>query len=416
MTDRERLQRIVAHEEADRVPCWFGGPRASTLAAWHRQGLPDDITDWKEFVGEENRFKSIGKHYMGPLPPFEERVISEEGNLRTWIDAWGITRVDAIEQPTLGFATRHYLDYPVKALGDFEAMKTRFDPHDPARTTPRDLGEVETLDPDGRIERQGPHWRDRVEELNSGDQIVRARCYGPYYMARQWVGFENLCMMLYDKPRLVHEMMDYWTWFVMELLDDPLRHIHVDYMHVGEDMAFKRQAMLSPEHMREFMVPCYRRLYEFCKERGVTAVIMESDGYCGQIAETMYPDCLDGFSPMEIAAGNDPEEFLRRWPDIFLVGGIDKRELLHDRERLRAEVAERYRVAREYGGYIPRVDHSIPPDVPLRNFLYYVELATGFCHDEDLDTYEPHCELEETLGPIEEMFDHRKAIAAAYDR
>jgi uroporphyrinogen decarboxylase len=28
----------------------------------------------------------------------------------------------------------------------------------------------------------------------------------------------------------------------------------------------------------------------------------------------------------------------------------------------------------ELGGYIPTVDHTIPPDVPLKNFLYYLEL------------------------------------------
>jgi len=415
MTARERFRCIVRHERPDRLPQWYQGPRASTIAAWRLQGLPEEhVAGWREFVGEERAFESIGKHYQGPLPPFEERVISEVGNLRTWVDAWGITRVDAIRQPTTGFATRRYLEYPVRSLADFERVKERFDPHTPERLIPRDLGPITTLDPDGRVESQGSHWRDSVERLNAGPQITAARSYGPYYMARQWVGFENLCVLLYDNPRLVHEMMEYWTWFVMELLDEPLRAIQVDYMHFGEDMAFKGQAMLSPAHMREFLVPRYRRLYEFCQQRGVTAVIMESDGYCGQIAETMYPGCLDGFSPMEIAAGNDPEQFLQRWPEMLLIGGIDKRELARDRARLRAEVARRYRTAWELGGYIPCVDHAIPPDIPLRSFLYYVEYAQGLCRGQDPECYEPPGELERQLGPIEAMFDHRSAIAAAY--
>mgnify|MGYP000944853769 CR=1 FL=1 len=78
------------------------------------------------------------------------------------------------------------------------------------------------------------------------------------------------------------------------------------------------------------------------------------------------------------------------------------------------EVARSYKVAREYGGYIPTVDHGVPPDIPLRTFLYMVELLKGFANGEDLDTYEPPCELEQQLGPIEEMFDPRQAIAAAY--
>ena len=77
-------------------------------------------------------------------------------------------------------------------------------------------------------------------------------------------------------------------------------------------------------------------------------------------------------------------------------------------------MVKRYRVAREYGRYIPSVDHGVPPDVPVRTFLYMVELLKGFADGADLDTYEPPCVLEEQLGPIEEMFDPHKAIAVAY--
>ena len=70
--------------------------------------------------------------------------------------------------------------------------------------------------------------------------------------------------------------------------------------------------------------------------------------------------------------------------------------------------------ARRHGGYIPTCDHGVPPDIPLRNFLYYIELAKGFCNGEDLARYEPPCVLETQLGPIKEMFDHRSAIARAY--
>ena len=81
---------------------------------------------------------------------------------------------------------------------------------------------------------------------------------------------------------------------------------------------------------------------------------------------------------------------------------------------VRAEVARRYATARRHGGYIPRVDHGVPPDIPLRNFLYFTELARGFCEGEDLASYEPPRELEKELGPIEEMFEPGSAIAAAY--
>ena len=405
MTPRERFQAIIRHERPDRPTYTFGGPRASTFAAWRKQGLSEEQqAGWHSFVGEDGR-TGIGKLDCGWLPPFEEVTLEVDGNKRIWIDAWGVKRLDAVVQPTEGFATRKYLEFPVKCPADFEAMKQRFDPHAPERTA--NLDEAGAPVP-------GSSWRDQVERCRESSLPVMVTVPGLYWRTRDWCGFEGLSLMVYDQPGLVHEMFEFWTWFLMELLDEPLRQIEVDELILNEDMAFKGQAMLSPDKMREFMVPRYRRLYEFCKERGVRAVVMDSDGYNNQILDTMYPQCLDGIQPIEIAAGNDPEEILTRYPGIFIHGGIDKRELRFSREETRAEVARRFRTAHELGGYIPHVDHGVPPDIPLRNFLYFVELAKGFARGEDLETYEPHCQLEQQLGPVEEMFDPRQAIAVAY--
>lgn len=415
MTARERFRAVVDHRPVDRLPYVWGGPRNSTFAAWRRQGLSEDLQrNWHSFTGADGGM-GIGKFYTGPLPPCEETVISEEGNIRTWIDSWGVKRIDAIRQPTEGFATRKYLEFPVKSPEDFERMKQRFDPYTPERVHP--VTEVPvTMNPDGYRHNVpgGTYWGDLVEACNAADVPVTVSIAGMYWTARDWCGFEGLSMMVYDQPGLVHEMFEYWTWFLMELLDEPLRRIRVDRIVLNEDMAFKCQSMLSPQSMRQFMLPRYKRLYEFCKERGVHAVVMDSDGYNGQILDVMYPEAIDGIEPFEIAAGNDTEAFLAKYPGVFIGGGIDKRELRFSREQLRAEVALRYGHARKYGGYIPHVDHGVPPDIPLRNFLYYVELARGFCDGQDLATYEPPCELEKQLGEIDEMFDPRSAIAQAY--
>ena len=415
-TPRERFRKIIRHQRPDRMPYAFGEPRASTFKTWRKQGLSQQQQEnWSEFVGADGEM-SIGMFFPGPLPPFEEKVIEEKDNKRVWIDSMGATRIDAVNQPTEGFATRSYLRFPVETREDWEAMKFRYDPHTPERTTSAESADkCRTLNPDGyRNYHAGTCWRDLVERCNDADVPVNAGCWGPYWAVRDWCGFLGLSVMVKDQPKLVHDMMEHWTWFIMEIYDEPLRQIKVDHFCLSEDMAFKTQAMLSPADMREFMLPCYRRLYRFLKERGVRAVTMDSDGYVGQILDVFYPEALDGINPIEIAAGNDPELFLQKYPGIYLEGGIDKRELRFSREQARAEVVRRYRATLKHGGYVPTVDHGVPPDVPLRNFLYMVELIRGFADGESLETYEPPCELEKHLGPIKEMFDPDKAVREAY--
>ena len=378
----------------------FWDPRTSTFAAWRKQGLSQQQQDnWTQWV-DLDTLTGIGKLDCGPLPEFNETTLEVKGNLRIWIDNMGVKRLDAINQPTAGFQTRRYLEFPVMSSEDFEEMKKRYNPHAPERGT-NEQGEVE--------------WRGLVESCNNAEVPVVVTFPGLYWRARDWCGFEALSMMFYDQPNLVHEMMEFWTWFLIELCKEPFAHIKVDQVILNEDMAYKTAAMISPAHMREFMLPRYKKLHTFFREHGVDCLTMDSDGHNSQILEVMYPEGLTGISPVEVAANNDPAGYLAKYPKLYLYGAIDKRELRFDKDRARAEVAKRFRTAWEYGGYIPSVDHATPPDVPLRNFLYVVELAKGFAHGKNINTYEPPpCELEQQLGPIEEMFDHRKAVARAY--
>jgi len=405
VTHRERFRTICRHERPDRLPYWFGGPRASTFAAWRKQGLSEEQQrHWGELIGADPT-TGIGRTYWGPWPPFEERVIEEHGNIRVWVDFMGRKRIDAINQPTEGFATRSYLEFPVKNRADFEALKERFNPSDPIRLQPQPDEHFESLNPDRYRHLSGNvSWRDLVDRCNDGDAVVSIGPNGLYWTARDWCGFEGLSVMFCDQPNLVHEMMEYWTWFTITMLDEPLSHIKPDLVVISEDMGYKTASMISPEMIKAFMLPRYKRLYRFFKEKGADCVVMDSDGHNGEILSVLYPDALDGIEPMEIAANNDPERYLRDYPGLFIKGGIDKRELRFSREQVRAEVVRRYRTAWELGGYIPTVDHGVPPDIPLRNFLYLVELARGLARGEDPDTYAPPGELERQLGPIEAMW------------
>ncbi|HOF89994.1 MAG TPA: hypothetical protein PLZ36_18105, partial [Armatimonadota bacterium] len=63
----------------------------------------------------------------------------------------------------------------------------------------------------------------------------------------------------------------------------------------------------------------------------------------------------------------------RDYPRAVMVGGVDKREIAKDRAAIDAEVAYVCQIL-DQGGYIPTIDHAIPPDVSYDNFRYYLEV------------------------------------------
>ncbi len=142
MTPRERMRALIRREPIDRLPYQFGGPRASTFAAWRLQGLSEEQQkNWSRFSREDGMM-GVGKFNTGVWPLFEERVIEERGNLRTWVDGWGSTRQDAIVQPTAGFATRRWLEFAVRNPDDWKRVRDRLDPHAPQRTRPLTADEL----------------------------------------------------------------------------------------------------------------------------------------------------------------------------------------------------------------------------------------------------------------------------------
>jgi len=77
--------------------------------------------------------------------------------------------------------------------------------------------------------------------------------------------------------------------------------------------------------------------------------------------------------PFEVAAGQDVRQVREQYPRLRILGGIDKRALALGREAIDAELGAKLPPMFAQGGYLPSVDHHIPPDVSLEAFGYYVE-------------------------------------------
>jgi uroporphyrinogen decarboxylase len=57
--------------------------------------------------------------------------------------------------------------------------------------------------------------------------------------------------------------------------------------------------------------------------------------------------------------------------DLRLLGGIDKRELAKDFSAIDTHLRSLQPLIAD-GGFIPTVDHLVPPDVSLANFEHYM--------------------------------------------
>ena len=63
------------------------------------------------------------------------------------------------------------------------------------------------------------------------------------------------------------------------------------------------------------------------------------------------------------------------------MGGIDKRVLAKDKDAIEREVLSKVPWLCLQGGFFPQVDHLVPPDVSLENYVYYAQLIRNVVED-----------------------------------
>ncbi|NLG50363.1 MAG: hypothetical protein GX552_09675 [Chloroflexi bacterium] len=186
---------------------------------------------------------------------------------------------------------------------------------------------------------------------------------------------ENLCMMMIEQPAFVQQMADFWQRFTLEVLENALRRMRVDWVHLSEDMAYKAHSMISPAMTRRFLQPTYLAWRELLRSYDVPIYDMDSDGEVSELIPVWIESGINVCDPVEVAAGNDIVAFRQRFGrKMAYIGGIDKRAIAAGGQVMADEVMRVVPPLFEEGGYLLGCDHGVPPDISWPNFVEYTRL------------------------------------------
>lgn len=367
MTEKERLNRTLAFQGTDRVPVMEIALWEQTVEEWREQGLPDKAASADLFTGSDyfglEGYDLILFNLTFPEPPLEEGIESEDDRYIRYKDGMGRTRLALKEGTVRGMRQSMdcYIDFPVKSRRDFTELKKLYISK-PMDRLPGNWGEeLETL-----------HRSDRPSTFL--DRYFGS--FGLYSMLRNWIGTENLSYLFYDDPELIRECLEFLTDFITgQWLAGALDQAGFDLYYIHEDMAGKSGPLVSPDMFRDLFLPHYKTLVNFLKKNGVKNVIVDTDGNFEALIPVFLDAGVEGFGPIERAAGLDPVELRKEYGKaFFMIGGIDKRVLKAGEGDIDRELYRVLPPLLEEGGFIPTVDHSVPPDVSLRNFEYYLSV------------------------------------------
>jgi uroporphyrinogen decarboxylase len=204
-------------------------------------------------------------------------------------------------------------------------------------------------------------------------KAVRIGLVGFYGQLRNWMGTENLSLAFYDYPEMVHDMVEHWAELMARQIDRLPREFPIDQVAWWEDMACKNGPLVSPRIFREFLQPGYRRVMQVAHAHGAAISVVDCDGNPHDIVANWLEEGVNIMFPLEVAAGVDPYAWRKEFGTrLLLRGGIAKTPLVAGGSAIDKEL-ERIRPLLEQGGFIPHLDHLVPPDIPLSNYMCYLE-------------------------------------------
>ena len=366
MTPKERFMKTLTFGSVDRVPNVEIAVWAHTHERWIRQGMPEDVNTGFMHRGSDYfglaGYETVQISAIAPYPPREQKTLEETEEYLLFVDGMGRTR-RALKTGTVRgtrMSMDTYIDFPVKDHASFEELSKGYDSRYDADRYPDDWDEVKAM----------AAATDRPLTLLN----PLGGTFGYYSMLRNWMGTEGLSYMFYDDPTLVHDCLEFLTDFIIRLLAKAVREIKFDFYYVHEDMAGKGGPLMGPGLFREFLLPHYKRFIGFLKSNGVEVVLVDTDGDHNVLIPIFLEAGVDGFGPIERAAGMDPVAIRKQYGQrVCMVGGVDKREIAKGPAAIDAELARSVLPIIDQGGFIPTIDHAVHPDVSLADFKYYLD-------------------------------------------
>jgi uroporphyrinogen decarboxylase len=357
----------MEYRKPDHVPNWEVGVWPQTIDRWEKEGLDRRLLNWDWFTGEDY-FNFDNREYipinLSMMPGFPEEIIERTEKYEI-IRGWNGVVTKALLEGSVGksrMSMDQYLSFPVETLKDFEALKFRYIAGQAARYE------------QGWKEFRLPGWKNRQHPLVAGRNCSTL---GFYWRAREWMGTENLSYALYEDPALCDSMMEFTAEFTIETLRPVLDEIAPDYIFINEDMSMKTGPLLSPEQYRRYIFPHMRKLADFIKSKGVPYIIVDTDGNPDPLIPLLLESGVDGIWPIERAAEKmDPIALRAKYGKALrLWGAVDKRRIAAGFEAIDSHLRTMIPLIEE-GGFIPTVDHTVPPDISLENFVYYMKQKT----------------------------------------
>ncbi|UCB45159.1 MAG: hypothetical protein JSV25_13225 [Spirochaetota bacterium] len=191
----------------------------------------------------------------------------------------------------------------------------------------------------------------------------------------EWLlGYEGVLYNVYDDPEFVGAAFNEVGKLVYELYKIAATMKGVGVIWHGDDIGFQTATMLSPEHLRKWVFPWFRKYAEIAHSSG-KPIWYHACGNKNQVMEDFIDDIgFDAIHSFEDSS-NPVTEYKKRYGGkIALMGGVDIDKMVRMEEaELRSYVRGILDICMPGGRYALGSGNSVCNFIPVNNFLIMLD-------------------------------------------
>ena len=350
-------------------PDWEGLARCI-----RREGTPDRVHYIELFLDPEVQDAICERYGLvadldGDDPFFEQRrQIAIQSFLGYDFIRVGIERMDVLLKGTCTTDSavlqrkegRQYMEEhkgPITNWDEFEAYPWP----DPAAASTRSL-----------------EWYE--ENLPENMCIIGSGGFAHFAEYLTWLmGYETLCLSLYDQRDVVQAISDRLIEIFRVSLERMLRFDCVKIIWGSDDMGFRSGPLISPDDLREFVLPGHKLMAEMSHATG-RPYLLHACGNLSLIMDDLIDDVkIDAKHSFEDTIETVTEAKEKYGDRIALLGGIDVDFLCRASEpEIRQRVRDTLTVCMPGGGYCLGTGNSVANYIPVDNYLTMLDEGRKF--------------------------------------
>lgn len=342
MRPKERFLAALKRQPVDRVPQFdflFQKPLFSQLLGRTPEGYnARDALDLTLALG----FDAVWTSYGCPSGWAPARLSKD-----TYIDEWGTT----FQTGEAAWPIDAPIAFPIRDSNDLASYR----PPDP--TAPGRMDEL-----------------NRAVLLNAnlgeGAVAVLGGVGGPFTMSWMLLGYEAICMNVYEDPGFLRDVAQLTVDFTIRIIGQ-IAEVGVDGLFISEDLGSSHGGLLPPETFRSIYLPALATIVQAIQSTGLP-VLLHSCGCIYDYLDDLVKLGLDALHPLQRTAWMDLEQVKRQYGDrLCLIGNIDSSRTLPfgNAADVASEVQQAIEIAAPGWGYVLASDHSLHDGIPVDNIL-----------------------------------------------